>query len=256
MRGFPLEVITQDLSDLADACVEAAVRAGAGPGRGALRRADVGARRAAARFVVLGLGKLGGQELNYSSDIDLVFLYDDDGQTDGPKVVSNAEFFARMGSDIVRLLADHTALGIAYRVDMRLRPDGEQGVLARSLDATLGYYVTRGRTWERQALIKCRPVAGDLALGATFLEAIKPFVYRRYLGCRRDRRDQGAQAADRAAHGLGRDRRGRGQDGPGRDSRRRVRRPVPAVAARRRVSGGPPCRPRCRRSPGSSRSAA
>ena len=100
----------------------------------------------------------------------------------GPRCVSNAEFFARMGSDIVRLLADHTALGIAYRVDMRLRPDGEQGALARSLDATLGYYVTRGRTWERQALIKCRPVAGDLALGETFLEAIKPFVYRRYLG--------------------------------------------------------------------------
>ena len=139
-------------------------------------------RGSTARFVVLGLGKLGGQELNYSSDIDLVFLYDEDGQTQGPKVVSNAEFFARMGSDVVRLLADQTTLGMAYRVDMRLRPDGEQGVLAQSLDATLGYYVTRGRTWERQALIKCRPVAGDLALGATFLEAIKPFVYRRYLG--------------------------------------------------------------------------
>ena len=69
-----------------------------------------------------------------------------------------------------------------YRVDMRLRPDGEQGALVRSLDATLGYYETRGRTWERQALIKCRPVAGDLALGQTFLEAITPFVYRRYLG--------------------------------------------------------------------------
>ena len=78
------------------------------------------------------------QELNYSSDIDLIFLYDDEGQTNGPKVVSNAEFFARMGSEIVRLLADHTALGMAYRVDMRLRPEGEQGALARSLAATLG----------------------------------------------------------------------------------------------------------------------
>ena len=82
---------------------------------------------APARFVVLGLGKLGGAELNYSSDIDLIFLYDEDGQTDGPRVVSNAEFFARMGTEIVRLLAEHTALGMAYRVDMRLRPDGEQG---------------------------------------------------------------------------------------------------------------------------------
>jgi glutamate-ammonia-ligase adenylyltransferase len=181
VRGFPLEMITQDLSDLADACVEAAVRLA--HARAAARFGmPITPRGSAARFVVLGLGKLGGQELNYSSDIDLVFLYDEDGQTQGPKVVSSAEFFARMGSDIVRLLADQTTLGMAYRVDMRLRPDGEQGVLAQSLDATLGYYVTRGRTWERQALIKCRPVAGDLALGTTFLEAIKPFVYRRYLG--------------------------------------------------------------------------
>src|SRR5262249_49786134 len=97
------------------------------------------------------------------------------------KAVSNAEFFARMGSEVVRLLAEHTALGMAYRVDMRLRPDGEQGAMARSLGATIGYYVTRGRTWERQALIKCRPIAGDLALGRTFLDAITPFVYRRYL---------------------------------------------------------------------------
>ncbi len=86
-----------------------------------------------------------------------------------------------MGSEIVRLLAEHTALGMAYRVDMRLRPDGDQGAMARSLGATLGYYVTRGRTWERQALMKCRPVAGDMALGRTFHEAITPFVYRRYL---------------------------------------------------------------------------
>ena len=181
VRGFPLEVITQDLSHLADACAEAAVR---------LARAHAEERYGVpmtprglpARFVVLGLGKLGGEELNFSSDIDLIFLYDDEGQTTGPKAVSNAEFFARMGSEIVRLLAEHTALGMAYRVDMRLRPDGEQGAMARSLGSTLGYYVTRGRTWERQALIKCRPVAGDLALGRTFQEAITPFVYRRYLG--------------------------------------------------------------------------
>ena len=181
VRGFPLELITQDLSDLADACVEVAAR---------LARSRAQARfgvpltssGSTARFVVLGLGKLGGQELNYSSDIDLIFLYDEDGQTNGPKVLSNAELFAKIGSEIVRLLSDHTATGMIYRVDMRLRPDGEQGALVRSLDATLGYYETRGRTWERQALIKCRPVAGDLELGQTFREAITPFVYRRYLG--------------------------------------------------------------------------
>jgi len=181
VRGYPLELITQDLSGLAEACVEAAVRLARG--RAAARfGVPTTPSGQEARFVVLGLGKLGGQELNYSSDIDLVFLYDEDGATSGPKVLSNAEFFARMGSEIVRLLEDHTALGIAYRVDMRLRPDGMQGALARSLDATLGYYVTRGRTWERQALIKCRPIAGDLALGRTFCEAITPFIYRRYLG--------------------------------------------------------------------------
>ncbi len=181
VRGFPLELITQDLSDLADACVEVAFRLARSRAVARFGSATTSAGDAA-RFVVLGLGKLGGQELNFSSDIDLIFLYDHDGQTTGPKVVSNAEFFARVGSDIVRLLTEHTALGIAYRVDMRLRPDGEQGALARPLDATLGYYVTRGRTWERQALIKCRPIAGDLALGMTFCEEIKPFVYRRYLG--------------------------------------------------------------------------
>jgi glutamate-ammonia-ligase adenylyltransferase len=181
VRGFPLEVITEDLSRLADASVEAALRL-AWAYTTARFGTPISRSGSPARFVVLGLGKLGGEELNYSSDIDLVFLYDEDGQTSGPKFLSNAEFFARMGSEILRLLEDHTALGIAYRVDMRLRPDGMQGALARSIDATLGYYVTRGRTWERQALIKCRPVAGDLALGRTFCEAITPFIYRRYLG--------------------------------------------------------------------------
>ncbi len=126
VRGFPLELITQDLSGLAEACVEAALRLARD--HAVLRfGAPIGRSGSEARFVVLGLGKFGGQELNYSSDIDLVFLYDEDGQTSGPKVVSNAEFFARMGSEIVRLLEDHTALGIAYRVNMRLRPDGMQG---------------------------------------------------------------------------------------------------------------------------------
>jgi [glutamine synthetase] adenylyltransferase / [glutamine synthetase]-adenylyl-L-tyrosine phosphorylase len=181
VRGLPLEVITRDLSDLADACVEGALRL-------ARLRAEsrygvpVSSSGRAARFVVLGMGKLGGHELNYSSDIDLVFLYDEDGRTSGPKVVSNSEFFARVGSELVRLLVEHTALGIVYRVDMRLRPDGEQGPLASPLAATLGYYVTRGRTWERQALIKCRAVAGDLDLGKTFCDEIQPFVYRRFLG--------------------------------------------------------------------------
>lgn len=181
VRGLPLEVITLDLSHLADACVESAVRLAR---RNAESKFGVPITREGkpARFVVLALGKLGGDELNYSSDIDLIFMYDEEGRTDGPRSLSNAEFFARMGMEIVRILDEHTALGIAYRVDMRLRPDGEQGVLARSLEATLGYYISRGRTWERQALIKCRPIAGDVEIGKTFLDVITPFVYRRYLG--------------------------------------------------------------------------
>ena len=180
VRDVPLEVTTLDLSHLADACVEAAYR---------LARARAIARHGeprtandrAARFAVLALGKLGGEELNYSSDIDLIFLYDAEGRASGEKGLSNSEFFARMGGEIVRLLSDHTSLGQAYRVDMRLRPEGDQGPLARSLAATLGYYETSGRTWERQALIKCRPIAGDIELGRDFLAAIAPFVYRRYL---------------------------------------------------------------------------
>src|SRR5262249_14631497 len=132
VRGLPLEVITQDLSQLADACVEAAVRR-ARAHTEERYGVPMTPRGLPARFVVLGLGKLGGEELNFSSDIDLIFLYDEEGQTTGPKSVSNAEFFARMGSEIVRLLAEHTAMGMAYRVDMRLRPDGEQGAMARSL---------------------------------------------------------------------------------------------------------------------------
>jgi glutamate-ammonia-ligase adenylyltransferase len=182
IRGVPLEITALDLSYLADACVEGACRVARGHAedRLGIPRGDHGAP---ARFVVLALGKLGGAELNYSSDIDLMFLYDEEGQTGGREraSVSNAEFFSRMGGELVRILSDHTSLGLAYRVDMRLRPDGDQGALARSLASTLGYYETSGRTWERQALIKCRPIAGALELGRTFLAAIAPFVYRRYL---------------------------------------------------------------------------
>ena len=161
-----------------------------------------------------------------------------------------------MGSEIVRLLAEHTALGMAYRVDMRLRPDGEQGALARSLDATVGYYVTRGRTWERQALIKCRPVAGDLALGETFQEAITPFVYRRYLAAAEIAEIKALKRRIEQRTRLGRDGRGRGQDRPRRHPRRRVRRPVPPAPPRRRVSRGARTATRSTPSRSSSRSAA
>src|SRR5207249_1517636 len=115
--------------------------------------------------------------------IDLMFVYDQEGATHGPRGVSvgNDEFYGRVVGEVVRLLSAHTDRGQAYRVDLRLRPEGHHGPLARSLASTLSYYDTLGRTWERQALIKVRPVAGDPDLGGEFLQAIEPFVYRKYL---------------------------------------------------------------------------
>ncbi len=127
------------------------------------------------------MGKLGGCELNYSSDIDLIFLYDGEGKTDGPRPVNNHEFFEHLGREIVRLLTETTELGAVYRVDLRLRPDGQRGPMVMSLPAMLTYYDVRGRTWERQAYIKARPVAGDLELGKQFLAQLSSWIYGRYL---------------------------------------------------------------------------
>jgi len=183
MRDRPLEEITRDISRVADTALEVALSAALrtlGQRFGTPMAAGSGEP---ARCVILGFGKLGGKELNYSSDIDLMFLYDEDGSTAGKRTTSigNDEFFAKVASEIVRLLSVHTDRGQAYRVDLRLRPEGQRGPLARSLASTLSYYDTLGRTWERQALIKLRPVAGDSKLGDEFLKAIEPFVYRKYL---------------------------------------------------------------------------
>ncbi len=127
------------------------------------------------------MGKLGGCELNYSSDVDLIFLYDGEGKTNGKRPVSNHEFFEQLSRELVRLLSENTALGMAYRVDLRLRPDGQRGPIVMGLPEMLTYYDVRGRTWERQAYIKARPVAGDLELGSQFLALLSPWIYRRYL---------------------------------------------------------------------------
>jgi glutamate-ammonia-ligase adenylyltransferase len=182
IRDRPLEEITRDISRVADAALEVALAT-------ALRhlRDKFGdpytVAGTPARCTILGFGKLGGKELNYSSDIDLMFLYDDEGATRGKRItnIGNDEFFGRAVSEVVRLLSAHTDRGQAFRVDLRLRPEGHRGPLARSLASTLSYYDTLGRTWERQALIKVRPVAGDMKLGEEFLRAIEPFVFRKYL---------------------------------------------------------------------------
>jgi [glutamine synthetase] adenylyltransferase / [glutamine synthetase]-adenylyl-L-tyrosine phosphorylase len=182
IRDRPLEEITRDISRVADTALEVALATAL---RNISRRFGTPETAAgdAARCVILGFGKLGGKELNYSSDIDLVFLYDDEGATVGRGVthISNDDYFARVVSEVVRLLSTHTDRGQAYRIDLRLRPEGHRGPLARSLAGTLTYYDTMGRTWERQALIKIRPVAGDTRLGEEFLRLIEPFIYRKYL---------------------------------------------------------------------------
>jgi glutamate-ammonia-ligase adenylyltransferase len=175
-----VETVTEQISLLADAICEAALQAAwrkTVERRGEPRRVD-GQR---ARFVVLALGKLGGLELNYSSDIDLIFLADDGGQTDGPRPVTNAEFFERLARQVFQYLNENTTDGVAYRVDLRLRPSGSQAPSVIGISAALSYYDVSGRTWERQAFVKARAIAGDLDLGAEFLQVMEPWIYRRYL---------------------------------------------------------------------------
>jgi len=180
IRDRPLEEITRELARVADASIEVALQH-------ALK--TVGARFGTpsapggktATVTALAFGKLGGDELNYSSDIDLMFVYDHDGETVGRRTnITNGEFFARAIQELIRLLQTPTDRGFAYRVDLRLRPEGNRGSLARTVASTLSYYDTMGRTWERQALIKLRHVGGDSMLARDFLRAIEPFVYRKY----------------------------------------------------------------------------
>lgn len=131
-------------------------------------------------LVVIALGKLGGGELNFSSDVDLVLAYPEGGATDGTRPLDNIEFFARVAREFVRLMTEASADGIAARVDLRLRPFGVAGPVAASFAAMEQYYQREGRDWERYAWIKARPVAGDLAAGKRLLEILRPFVYRRY----------------------------------------------------------------------------
>ena len=134
------------------------------------------------RLVVYALGKLGAEELNFSSDIDLLFAYPEAGEClNGKKTLANQEFFARLGQKLVQALSERNDEGIVFRVDMRLRPFGSAGPLVSSFDALEDYYQNHGRDWERYALIRARPLTGDKDDGASLLERLRPFVFRRYL---------------------------------------------------------------------------
>jgi glutamate-ammonia-ligase adenylyltransferase len=134
---------------------------------------------AAQKLIVVGMGKLGGGELNASSDIDLVFVYPEAGTTDGPKPLANQEFFERLGRRIIATLDEATADGFVFRVDMRLRPYGDAGPLCSSFVALETYLIAQGRTWERYAWLKARPLTGEQ--GGALERLIAPFVFRKYL---------------------------------------------------------------------------
>ncbi|RMH60659.1 MAG: bifunctional [glutamate--ammonia ligase]-adenylyl-L-tyrosine phosphorylase/[glutamate--ammonia-ligase] adenylyltransferase [Zetaproteobacteria bacterium] len=139
-------------------------------------------RLANGRFCVLGLGKLGGNELNLGSDIDLMFVWQGNGiTTGGRQALAAGEYYSRLGRMLIRLLSEHDEHGQAWHVDMRLRPGGDTAPIALSLEATLDHYLEHGQTWERAMLIKARPVAGDTKLGAELIAGLIPFIYRRYL---------------------------------------------------------------------------
>ncbi|PNS08500.1 bifunctional [glutamate--ammonia ligase]-adenylyl-L-tyrosine phosphorylase/[glutamate--ammonia-ligase] adenylyltransferase [Solilutibacter silvestris] len=144
---------------------------------GVVRAADGGVQR----LVVFALGKLGGGELNFSSDIDIVFAYPEDGASDGARPLDAEQYFARLGQQLAKLLDEVTAEGFSHRVDLRLRPYGNAGRMAWSFSALEQYFQREGRDWERYAWQKARPVAGDIDAGELFLRMLRPFVYRRYL---------------------------------------------------------------------------
>ena len=135
------------------------------------------------QLVVLGMGKLGASELNFSSDIDLVFAFPENGRTNGAarSAITNEEFFTRLGRSLINVLSTASSQGTLFRVDMRLRPYGENGPLVMTFDNMEDYYQLQGREWERYAWIRARCIAGDRSAGSALLEKIKPFVYRRYL---------------------------------------------------------------------------
>lgn len=180
LSQVPVTETLRDLSQFADAAIEAARACAAAqllPRFGTPR----GEEGKESRLIVLGMGKLGGYELNYSSDIDLICAYTEAGETDGARALSNGEYFVKLVQEMVKLLGAATEDGFVFRVDLMLRPFGSASPVAISAAAMEDYYQNHGREWERYALVKARPVAGDLAAGEALLARLRPFVYRRYL---------------------------------------------------------------------------
>ncbi len=180
--AWPVERITEVLSDTAEMALGLAVRhllrqAAAG-GAFRLKQADEPERDSG--LVVLGMGKLGARELNYSSDIDLIVLYDPEViECDNPEKL--LQVFIRLTRGMVKILEERTPDGYVFRTDLRLRPDPASTPMALSMLAAETYYESLGQNWERAAMIKARPVAGDIAAGAGFVQRLRPYVWRKHL---------------------------------------------------------------------------
>ena len=179
---WSVDRVTEALSDFADACLRCAVRTllTQAHGRGAVRIADLAAPETNCGYAVLALGKHGGRELNYSSDIDLFVFFDEQHLPYAGKNTPQ-EFAVQMTKDLVRLLQERTAQGYVFRTDLRLRPDPGSTSLAVSRAAAQSYYESYGQNWERAALIKARAVAGDLKLAADLLHDLQSFIWRKSL---------------------------------------------------------------------------
>ena len=182
--------VTAGMTDLAEVAVETALDF-LHADLAAIHGEPLDAEGRPQKMIVVGMGKLGGRELNVSSDIDLIFVYPEDGRTSGPRVIDNHEFFVRLGKRLIRLLNEATADGFVFRVDMRLRPYGDSGPLAVSFGMLEQYFYTQAREWERYAWIKGRALTGERR--EELEQMRRPFVFRRYL-------DYGAFAAMRELH--------------------------------------------------------
>ncbi len=184
LRKVDLVDIMLEMSALADVIIEGSL----GVVRGYVR--SIYGTPEADQFAVIALGKLGAEELNFSSDVDFMYVYGTEiGETSGVLTaqgvrkgrISNHEYFCKIGEELSKFLSQNTEAGFAYRVDLRLRPEGQRGAIALALRGYEMYYESWGRAWERAMLLRARPVAGDASLGTSFMEMIRPFVFRKYL---------------------------------------------------------------------------
>ncbi len=187
-----LQETVAELSDLAEVCLQKAwewADAGLAKRYGRPVTLHTDGTYSQAGFAIIAMGKLGGGELNFSSDVDLMYVYTADGETEGVRYpdgtvtnrITNHQYFVKLAEMLSAAIGEKTEDGFVFRVDLRLRPEGQRGPLAQSLGGYEIYYESWGQTWERSALVKARPVAGDEFVGREFMERVTPFVFRKYL---------------------------------------------------------------------------